>query len=340
MIDPVLTSMLLAGAALWSALVYPLMRRQLKVVDRMLQGRAAYMEESRALSQLPRPTMPETMRGAGQHVAAAIGRRHVMNDMALVLQLGVTVLGTLAALYLAYRIIGGAADWPIFIVYLGLLRIALNGAFVAPKTFGTVSRFYPRLVVFIQFVQDAARIDGDSLGSVTAGDAVLLGSLPNGDAITARGGDRIALATLAPPLIVQAAFLQARVAESGRPLAAGWLAPAGAGNDGARDATIRLVAADMLAALEPREAQAFLHGGPSDVTMIVHDDETSVGAFGEEHLLVIDGDAFMASAPIGTAESRAALASFAAARERTAAAAQSGRAASAVEVGVGDEAEE
>ena len=58
------------------------------------------------------------------------------------------------------------------------------------------------------------------------------------------------------------------------------------------------------------------------------------------HLVVTDGDALTASVPIGTPESRAVLASFAVARERAAATAESGRAASALEVGFGDEAEE
>ena len=80
----------------------------------------------------------------------------------------------MAAVYLAYRIMGGIGDWPIFIVYLGGLRIALNGCFAVPRTIGMVTRHYPRVVVYIEFLQDAAAIDAGGLGHIGPGDVATL----------------------------------------------------------------------------------------------------------------------------------------------------------------------
>ena len=75
------------------------------------------------------------------------------------------------------------------------------------------------------------------------------------------------------------------------------------------------------------------------VTGIVYRDETRIGAFGEPHLIVVDDGAFTASVPLGTAESRAVLASFADdARARVADAA--GRATSAFDSSMEDDEDE
>ena len=338
-IDPVLTSMLVITAALWCMLLYPLMMRQLKIADRVVRGRTAFANESRALLQSPPVAgVPEKLGSAVKLAEVMIGRRRVANDMTLVLQSGVAVIGTLAALYLAYRIIDGNGAWPIFIVYLGGLRIALNGCFAVPRTFGRVSRLYPRLVVFIQFLQSAARIDREPLGRAGAGDAVLLGSLPDGTTVSVRGGDRIALAAFGKPPMVQAAFLEASAAATGRPVAAAWVHPADLSARAREDAPIRLVEADDLAEMEPPAARAFLDRVNDGVTAIVYRDETRIGAFGEPHLIVVDDGAFTASVPLGSAKSRAVLESFAAARARVVDAA--GRATSAFDSSMEDEEDE
>ena len=74
--------------------------------------------------------------------------------------------------------------------------------------------------------------------------------------------------------------------------------------------------AEQLFAMEPTAAQAFLDRFDDGVTAIVYRDEARVGKFGERHLIVVDDDTFQASVPLGTAESRTALASFADVRAR------------------------
>ena len=293
------------------------MRRQLKVNDRMIQGKREFALESRALLESsPATSMPEKLRSAPKLAEATIGRGRVANAMTLVLKIGVAVIATLAALYLAHRIMNGSGDWPIFIVYLGGLRIALNGGFAVPRSIGQISRFYPRLLVLIRFLKSAARIDLETLGRAGSGDNVSLGSLPDGTDINARGGDRIAVAALVKPLAVQAAFLQASTANSGLPIAATWVRPARLPASAGKDASIFLVDHEDLAAMSPAETRAFLAQLDDGVAAIVYRDETQVGAFGEPHLVIVDDGGFTASVSLGTAESRTVLESFAEARVR------------------------
>ena len=64
-IDPVLTSTLALAAALWCVLLYPFVRRQLKVTDRLIAGRRAFTVETEQFLQ-PTPTIsvPQTLPSA------------------------------------------------------------------------------------------------------------------------------------------------------------------------------------------------------------------------------------------------------------------------------------
>ena len=328
-IDPLLTGVLVVGAGLWCLLLYPLMMRQVAVADRLEQGKRAFAKELRELRQAPPDTpTPGVLDSAVEFARVMIGRQHTMNHVTALLQTGTAVFGTLAALYLASSIIRGDDDWPNFILYLGGLRIALSGGSTLPRIVGTVSRYYPRIVLYMEYVRNGAGIDEGRLGRAAAGHPVVLGTLPDGAAVGARGGDRVALLAPVEPAAVEAAFLDARAAETGLPLATAWLRPDDPTVHVREDASIHLVETGVLAAMEPAAAGAFLDGAPAGVTVVVHRDETGIGAFGESHLLVLEAGAFSEHVPFGTAASRAVLESFAAARAR-APAAESGRPASA-----------
>lgn len=339
---PGLTSSLVMAALMWCVLLYPLMKRQARVVDRRIRGQRAFMAESAALLQAPSGTrVPAGMRSAVEMARTAIGRRHVANDIQAVLKIGTAVIGTGAALAIAYRIISGEADWPIFIVYIGSLRIALDGGFAVPKVLGTVSRYYPRLVLCIQFLQDAARLDREPAGRLSSGEDAVLGTLPGGAPVVARGGDRIAVASLDAPLMVQGAFLAARSSASGPGLVTDWIRSDAGGFEAPREeASIHLVDATVLADLDPRAAQAFLESLSDGVTAIVHGDEAGIGTYGEARLLVGDEGAFMAVAPLGTIGSDALLASFAAARRAAGEAGRRGDASAFDGPGAGEEEDE
>ena len=310
-IDAVLTTMIVIGAALWSTLLYPLTQRQLRfALSRGREG-AAFKEEARALLQSPSTAIPEKLDSAVRIAEVYLGRRRVMNEMRLVLQIGATLIGALAAFYLATGIMGGGGDWPIFIVYLGGLRIALSGCFAAPRTLGAVSRFYPQLASFVRFLQSAAQIDREELGHVRNGDAVMLGSLPDATEVSARSGDLLALATLDTRQTLESVFLQARAAGTGQPLARTWVETAALSARACDDNPIAVVDVGTLAQMEKPAALSFLQGLQDSVSVILHRDEAQVGAFGERHLIVVVEGAITASVPLGTAESRAALESFA-----------------------------
>ena len=316
-IDPVLTTLLAVAAIFWSLLLYPLTRQQVRIAGRTARGKAAFARESRELIDSPDEIGSDGNLGSAATLAAVvIGRRRIANRIKLVLQIGVATIGTVAAVYLAYRIMGGIGDWPIFIVYLGGLRIALNGCFAVPRTIGMVTRHYPRVVVYIEFLQDSAAIDAGGLGHIGPGDVATLGSLSDGTPVCARAGDLVAVAALEGASAVQAAFLGARAAATGLPLAATWVEVAAPPRQVSANYPIRLTEAQPMAEMDRPEVHAFVDYLKDGVTAIVHRDEARIGAFGETHLIVVDAGKLTTSVPLGTAESRAALESFADRRER------------------------
>lgn len=161
-VDPLLTALLAVTALLWCGFLYPLMLRQVKLANSRGKENLTFRNESRALLESSVP-LPETLASAAAVAETHLGRFRAVNAMTAVLDAGVAVIGTVAALYLAYRIIGGGSDWPIFIVYLGGLRVALQGCFAVPKGAGVVSRYYPELVVLVQFLRSADGIGDEPL---------------------------------------------------------------------------------------------------------------------------------------------------------------------------------
>ena len=63
----------------------------------MVRGKMAFTEESRALLQSPPGAgVPETLSSAVTLAEVMIGRRRIANDIKVLLQSGVAVIGTLA----------------------------------------------------------------------------------------------------------------------------------------------------------------------------------------------------------------------------------------------------
>lgn len=312
-IDPLLTGMLAVGAGLGWLLLYPLMMRQVAIPDRLERSKRAFAKDLRELLRAPpdKP-VPPVLGSTVEFARVMIGRQHTMNHITALLQASTAVCGTIAALYLAASIIRGDDDWPNFILYLGGLRIALSSGSALPQLAGSVSRYYARIVEYMHFVLSGTGIEERPLGRVAAGDPVVLATLADGTPVDARGGERVALLTPAEPPAVQAAFLDARAAGTGLPLAADWLRPDDPTVHVREDASVHLVDAAVLAALEPAAAGAALDGRPPVVTVIAHRDGERVGAFGESHALVLEESAFTESARLGTAAGRAIRDAFAA----------------------------
>ena len=319
-IDPLLTGILVVGAGLGWLLLYPLMMRQVAIPDRLERSKRAFAKDLRELLRAPpdKP-MPPVLGSTVEFARVMIGRQHTVNHITALLQAGTAVCGTIAALYLAAGIIRGDDDWPSFVLYLGGLRIALSSGSALPQVIGTVSRYYARIVEYMQYVLSGTGMEKRPLGRVAAGDPVVLAALPDGTPVDARGGERVALLTPAEPPAVQAAFLDARAAGTGLPLATAWLRPDDPSVYVRGDSSVHLVDAAVLAAMEPSAAGAALDAAPAGVTVIAHRDGEGIGAFDESHVLVLEDGAFTESARLGTAAGRAVLESFAAARAATAA---------------------
>ena len=71
-IDPLLTTMLGVGAILWSMLIYPLLRRQVKYTDRLARGKSAFVAESRWLLHSPSPAEVPAEMGSAVTLSAVL----------------------------------------------------------------------------------------------------------------------------------------------------------------------------------------------------------------------------------------------------------------------------
>ena len=313
-IDPLLTALIVVALVLWSPSLYPLALQSLKVATSRGRENQAFKREARVLLESPSDSIPERWESALKVAEVSLGKRRIMNQMTLRVQIGVTLIGSVSAFYLASGLMSGRGEWPIFLAYLAITRVALNGCFTAPQTFAMVSRFYPRTATYVLFMRSASLIESTSLGHVTNGDAMTLGRLPSGAAVSVRSGQRVALATLADRSALQVALLAASETSAGLPLKTVWLdgAPTPSATD--KDVPIALLEYDTLAAMSPREAQSLLRALEDSATLIVYRDGTKIGAFEESQLITVIDGALTASVSMDTAESRTVLASFAEAR--------------------------
>ena len=314
MIEPVLTALLVAGALLWSTLLYPLTLRQVMFANARGRENTAFKQDTRKYLEAGLSTdMPEKLDSAVGIAEAFLGRRRVVNEMTLVLGVGVTIIGALAAVYMASTIMAGGAEWPIFIIYLGGARIALTGLFAGPRTFGVISRFYPRMVIFIHFAKSMARLGKQELSRASKGDDIFLGTLPSGAAVQSQIGARIALVTYLRPSVVQLALLPARAAATGLPLASAWVQSAEINGQYTEKTPIRFVEFATLSAVSSSAAHAFLDSLSDGVTVITYRDETDLtqlGTFHERSLIAINDCTITENVPMGTAESRLVLEAF------------------------------
>ena len=112
---------------------------------------------------------------------------------------------------------------------------------------------------------------------------------------------------------LELSFRDGRV--TGLPLAATWVEVAAPPRQVSANYAIRLTEAQPMAEMDRPEVHAFVDYLKDGVTAIVYRDEARIGAFGETHLIVVDAGKLTPSVPLGTAESRAALESFADRRE-------------------------
>jgi hypothetical protein len=300
LVDPWLTFLLLSAAASWVLLLYPLSLRAANLARRRERARHAFRLEAHEILRQPAAPVPDALQTAQDLACAYLGRRRVSNEMQFLVQIGAILIAAVAALYMAYSILSGHGDWPIFIAYLGGLRLALAGSFQAAVTFASVSRFYPEIARFFLFMESARQIDERPRANLAREEAIVLGRLPSGGDVAVGSGERIALLSDASPLELQLAFLEARSATTNMPLHTAVLQsmdedPAGA----------PIVVAKPELLHEHKLLQDDRQTGPAcepPLLIVWHRDPATVGAHGETKLLVVTGQSIEAFARIGTEE--------------------------------------
>ena len=307
-VDPALTILVLVAALLWSTLLYPLTHRAVRFANKKRHARAMFSAEAKEWLRLPSSSpVPAALKSAFPLAQSFLGKRRVSNEMKLLVVVGATICVAVAALFVAHSLMTRGSDWPRFVVYVGGLRLALAGFFQVTQTFASVSRFYPEIAAFVMFVQSAKRLNEDGLGFAQAGDAVVLGSLPDGRDVCVKCGDRIAVATVSEKLELQLAFICVRTAQSGHPLATAYLDTFATSSTPAPP--IVIVDADALGAMARPAALTWLEELKDSVTLITYRVAAKVSAFEEHQLIVVDGGAITSFVPLGM-ESRAVLETY------------------------------
>jgi hypothetical protein len=232
------------------------------------------------------------------------GRRRVTNEFVFAIGIGVTGLLGLVLYYMASRAMTGEADWAAFIAYIGALRLTLASGALVVQALASLTRYYPQIVRYYVFTHDADRLDKMPLGRLEPGEALTLGTLPNGAEIVVTTGERLAVVTSEPMSELRFALLHARSSQRTPPLGTVMLRPA---NRSAGDATIAVADADQFASIGDDLAAKLDDLHADIVALIVYQTPGAVGGFGERHLLTFEAGTFRRFLPLGTGESAAVL---------------------------------
>ena len=282
---PYLTALVLSAAIVWALLLYPLALRAVEFSKRRHSAMGKFRRE-----------VPNFLAGSDgvasvarfdrivEEVArATMGKRRVANEMTLVGDVGAAVIIAFAIGYLATTVTGNDG-WPIILAYVITARLALIGWLQGLRAFASVSRYYPELVRFYLFQQDASRIDDTPFAQVSTGDVLRLGMLPDGSAVEITTGQRIAVLTRDEIPVLLFALVHTRAVKSNLPVKTVWVGfPVIEAK--LSGASIVLLEATDVERTSTAEISELID---DKVALIVHRNEKDVGRFGESHLAVMD----------------------------------------------------
>jgi hypothetical protein len=316
-VDAPLTITILVAAALWATLLYPLTLRAVEFSRIRERAQIAFRNDVRLLHGAGFAKQPLTkLKSAAELVRGFIGRKRITTELGLASEIGVTIIVAMAIFYVGKQMMGGHSDWPIFIAYVGALRLTLAGCSTAVQAFAGVSRFYLQIVRYCLFMKDAQDIDKTSLATVKGGEDVILGSLPNRGKVQVPCGARLALATAASERELRLAFLDAKSAENRGPLGVTFLEEPDGITPSSTLLPIVVIKPDKLHMLdqpmlpfEDRQNNANIKLEEA-VILISRRDPAEIGALGETHLLVVEDSEITAFAPVGTEDARKAIELF------------------------------
>jgi hypothetical protein len=307
-IDPMLTVLILAGVALGALCLYPVALRGVRLATRRERTYKAFTKELRELQQsglsVERGSQLKT---PAAFAAAFMGRRKTLAELTLVLGIAVTIILAVVVYYMASEALSGTASWAIFIAYIGALRLVLSGSTQMIRAFAGISRFYPQIVPFYAVMRDSSKLDRLPLAAVHHGEIVFLGAQANGDDITVKGGDRIAVATVDSRRYVQLAMSEAKIRVPGEPVGTTIVR---SGNFVNGEAGIAVIEPDQW---DGNVGDFLSPAGPlrNKVALFIHHSPETVGTCGETNLLTIDEGAIERFLPLKTRGSDLVLEEFA-----------------------------
>lgn len=309
-VDAPLTFLILLSVVFAAFFLYPLTLRAVRSAKDREKAQYAFKEELRRLNE-KRSSVDQlglSVKSADELARAFIMRRRVITEFVFAIEIGITVIVGLVVYYLASEALAGREQWAQFIAYIAALRMALNGVGQPIRAFGVVSRFYPNLVRYHLFMKDIQRLETLEFGRTKRGDAVILGTLPNGDDVVVEAGECLALLSTDTTNEMKIALIGATVQGSRLPLEAATFDPTNATSS---EASIVIVKSSKLEK-DGESLRALLAGPLADkVTLIHYERPEAVRTFGEKRVLTcLDGE-LQRFAALGTEEGDAVLQEFA-----------------------------
>jgi hypothetical protein len=315
-IDYSLTLLILISVGLGALLLYPLALRAVQIAKKREKAQDAFRAELRELEE--KWSVEQTVLSietADVVARSYMMRRRVSSELIFAIEIGITVIIGLVVYYMASEALAGRQQWAIFIAYIASLRMALSGAAQPIRAFASVSRYYPQIVRYYLFVKDMQRLETTPLAEVRCGDTLILGTLPNGEDVTVKVGNLLAVTSFEPTRRLQHALMHARLRHATAPVAT-----TRADRTGGIDNNAPIAIVDLHQLETYEKGLLALQGDLANkVTLIVYPRASKVGAFGEQHVLTLFDGAFQRFALLGTEEGDAALEEFSlnAARRRT-----------------------
>ncbi len=305
-IDVGLTSLILLAVGLGSVQLYPLALRAVSMARFREQARVNFRQEVRSLQQAGSSSV-RRLTTVNDLARGILGRRRISTEFTFAIEVGVTVILGLVIYYMASQALTGGADWAIFIAYIAALRLTLSACSRIIQAFASVSRYYPEIIRYYLFTKNVQKLDQRRLGKLKPGEAVVLGTLPNGDDVVVSAGERLAVVTTDPVESMRFALLDAKAAHSTRPLGTIYLNPA---TPSVGDAAIIIVDSDPLAEIGEEQRRTLDALLADKVTLINYWGGVKIGSFGETHLLIFAEGALRRFLPLGTSETDDVLEQF------------------------------
>jgi hypothetical protein len=307
-IDPALTLLILVSVGLAALLLYPLTLRAVQGAKDREKSQTAFKMEVRKLTEerIVDQTVA-SVKTANEMARGWIGRRRVLTELVFAIEIGTTVILGIVIYYMATEALAGREQWAIFLAYIAALRMTLTGVAQSVRAFASVSRFYPQIVRYYLFIKDSPGLDAGRFAKIVLGDAVILGALRNGQDVIVNAGECLALVTIGSKRELKFALLDARLANSNLPVATIDFDPA---HISASHMGVALIAASELDK-DGKQCRAIIDGPLKDnVTLIVHQQTDTAGAFGEKYVLTLMEGEFCRFAAVRSEECDAALKEF------------------------------